>query len=105
MSKLAEYVQVLADEPAEYARWRADGVEAMIRFGLTEPEQQAVLHGDPEAIRAQIRHASLRGTGPDVPLQGHPPKPPQPPPPDPDVPLQGDPPKPPKPPRRAEHNR
>jgi hypothetical protein len=81
MSKLAEYIQVLADEPAEYARWRADGVEAMTRFGLTEPEQHAVLQGDPAAIRAQIPSAHPRDNGPEIPLQGTPkpqPKPPKP---------------------------
>jgi len=79
MSKLADYIQALADEPTEYARWRSDSVEAMTRFGLTEPEQHAVLHGDPATIRARIPSAHPRGNGPDIPLQGTPPKPPKPP--------------------------
>jgi len=78
MSKLAEYIQVLADEPAEYARWRADGVEAMTRFGLTEHEQHAVLRGDVAALRTELARAQ----------QPKPPEP-KPPKPKPPIPLQG----------------
>ena len=57
MSKLAEYMQALADEPTEYARWRADGAQAMSGFGLTLSEQRLVLSGDPAAIRAELARA------------------------------------------------
>ena len=57
MSKLAEYMRVLAEEPTEYAGWRANGDEAMTRFGLSEDERYAVLRGDPATVRAVIARA------------------------------------------------
>ncbi len=69
-SKLGEYMQLLAEEPAEYARSRTDAVQTMTRFGLSAAEQHTVLTGDPGSIRTEIQSADLAEKPKPIPLQG-----------------------------------
>ena len=77
MSKLAEYMLVLAEDGTEQARHREDQVQAMSRFGLSRSERQAVVSGDPAAIRAAIARAQRqpepkpKPPKPPIPLQGY----------------------------------
>jgi hypothetical protein len=78
--KIAEYMQVLTESSEARDEHRRDSRGAMERFGLTVEEQEIVLTGDHEQIRAAIASvdASLAR---EIRITTIPPPPPPPPPP------------------------
>lgn len=75
MGKLAQYMQVLTDDSTAYDRHRADGNVAMREFGLSAREQEVLVRGTPDAIRAEIHEKNPTAPIKDVPPEPKPPSP------------------------------